>query len=85
MLLILRTTDCERISGSCAVIVAADGATIDLASLQRHCEGRLAVFKKPRRLAQIDAIPRTAATAQIQRPLLVELLQSGVLEVERER
>ena len=70
----------------CAVIVPAAGRPgdgVDLASLQRHCRDRLAGFKKPRLLARVDAIPRTAATSQVQRPLLVERLQSGALPVER--
>ncbi|MCG8588252.1 MAG: acyl--CoA ligase [Proteobacteria bacterium] len=69
----------------CAVVVVAEGEELDLASLQRHCGDRLAGFKKPRRFARVAVIPRTAATAQVQRPLLVEQLQSGALAVERER
>jgi len=68
----------------CAVVVAAEGATPELAALQHFCEGRLAGFKKPRRLALAEAIPRTTATSQVQRPLLVEQLQGGELPV-RER
>lgn len=56
----------------CAAVVLEPGATISLLDLQRHCEGKLAGFKKPRRIAVVDALPRTAATAQIQRTLLVE-------------
>jgi len=69
----------------CAIVVPAEDAQPDLASIQEHCAARLAGFKKPRRLALIDAIPRTAATAQIQRPLLVELIQGGALPTEGER
>jgi fatty-acyl-CoA synthase len=61
-----------------AVVVTRPGAaplTVD--GLRAHCEGRLAGFKHPRRLAIVDALPRTAATGQIQRPLLVERLQQG--------
>jgi fatty-acyl-CoA synthase len=58
----------------CAVVVPVAGAAFDLEDLQRHCEGRLARFKVPRRLAVVDALPRTAATGQVQRPLLVERL-----------
>jgi acyl-CoA synthetase (AMP-forming)/AMP-acid ligase II len=61
-----------------AVVVVRPGAaplTVDL--LRAHCEGRLAAFKQPRRLAIVDSLPRTAATGQIQRPLLVERLQQG--------
>jgi acyl-CoA synthetase (AMP-forming)/AMP-acid ligase II len=60
----------------CAVVVARPGAAPTLESLQRHCEGRLAGFKKPRRLESIDALPRTAATGQVQRALLVERIGS---------
>jgi acyl-CoA synthetase (AMP-forming)/AMP-acid ligase II len=59
-----------------AVIVARPGAappTVD--DLRAFCAGRLAGFKQPRRVALVDALPRTAATAQIQRTLIVEQLQ----------
>ena len=45
-----------------------------LEELQDHCQGRLAGFKRPRRLELVDALPRTAATGQVQRTLLVEHL-----------
>jgi acyl-CoA synthetase (AMP-forming)/AMP-acid ligase II len=56
----------------CAVVVPAAGATPTLPDLQKHCEGRLAAFKKPRRLELADALPRTPATGQVQRTLLVQ-------------
>jgi acyl-CoA synthetase (AMP-forming)/AMP-acid ligase II len=61
----------------CAVVVARPGATPTLEDLQRHCEGRLASFKKPRRLECVAALPRTAATGQVQRALLVERIASS--------
>src|SRR3984893_754211 len=62
----------------CAVVVTAPGARapVDLAALRRHCDGRLAGFKQPRRLELVDALPRTAATGQVQRTLLVERIIS---------
>jgi acyl-CoA synthetase (AMP-forming)/AMP-acid ligase II len=61
-----------------AVVVIRAGATPpDLDALRSFCAGRLAAFKQPRRLAVVDALPRTAATGQIQRTLLVERLQSA--------
>jgi len=61
----------------CAVVVPApDAAPPDLAALRAHCDGRLAVFKQPRRLEVVDALPRTAATGQVQRALIVERIQS---------
>jgi len=59
----------------CAVVVPSDGAappTLD--GLRAYCEGRLASHKRPRRLAVLDAIPRTSPTNQVQRRLLVEML-----------
>jgi acyl-CoA synthetase (AMP-forming)/AMP-acid ligase II len=56
----------------CAVVVAAPGSAPTLEELRAHCEGRLAGFKRPRRLERLDALPRTAATGQVQRTLLVE-------------
>ncbi len=60
----------------CAVVVPRAGASPTLEQVQAHCEGRLAGFKKPRRLECVGALPRTAATGQVQRPLLVEEILS---------
>ena len=56
----------------CAAVVPAEGAQITLMDLQTACEGRLAGYKKPRRIAILESLPRTGATAQIQRTLLTE-------------
>ena len=56
----------------CAAVVPEGDARIELEALQSHCEGRLAGFKKPRRLEILDALPRTAATNQVQRTLIVQ-------------
>jgi acyl-CoA synthetase (AMP-forming)/AMP-acid ligase II len=59
----------------CAVVVLAPGAeapTVD--DLRAHVGERLARFKHPRRVAVVDEIPRTAATRQVQRRLLVDQL-----------
>jgi len=59
----------------CAVVVPApDRPPPDLAELRDLCAGALATYKHPRRLVVIDAIPRTTATGQIQRRLLLESL-----------
>ena len=61
----------------CAAVVPAAGGPIPtLDTLRGHCDGRLASYKAPRRLELLDTIPRTAATAQIQRTLIVELILS---------
>jgi acyl-CoA synthetase (AMP-forming)/AMP-acid ligase II len=60
----------------CAVVVLRPGAeapTVD--DLRAHVGERLARFKHPRRVAVVAEIPRTAATRQVQRRLLVEQLQ----------
>ncbi|MDD9801678.1 MAG: class I adenylate-forming enzyme family protein [Deltaproteobacteria bacterium] len=58
----------------CAVVVPEPGAKVTLEALQAVCEGRIAGFKKPRRIAFAEALPRTAATGQVQRGLLAEQL-----------
>jgi acyl-CoA synthetase (AMP-forming)/AMP-acid ligase II len=60
----------------CAVVVAV-GPAPTVEDLRAHCQGRLAAFKQPRRVAVVDAIPRTPATGQVQRRLLVEQLLGG--------
>jgi acyl-CoA synthetase (AMP-forming)/AMP-acid ligase II len=62
----------------CAVVVptpGADAPSVD--DLRTHCDGRLAAFKHPRRVEVTGALPRTAATGQVQRTLLVERLSSS--------
>ena len=61
----------------CAVVVPGAGGTPSLEALQAHCEPLLASYKKPRRLVVRNELPRTAATGQVQRTLLVEQLLSG--------
>jgi acyl-CoA synthetase (AMP-forming)/AMP-acid ligase II len=66
----------------CAAVVPESGAEVTLAALQACCEGRLAGFKKPRRIAILEALPRTAATSQVQRTMLVEQIQTRGLARE---
>jgi acyl-CoA synthetase (AMP-forming)/AMP-acid ligase II len=62
----------------CAVVVPSDpAAPPDLEALREHCHGVLAAFKHPRRVALVDELPRTAATGQVQRTLLVERITSA--------
>ncbi len=59
-----------------AVIVLRPGASaVTVEVLRAFCADRLAGFKQPRRVAVVGALPRTAATGQIQRTLIVEQLQ----------
>ena len=39
--------------------------------------GQLASYKQPRRLEIVAELPRTPATGQVQRPLLVERISAG--------
>lgn len=66
----------------CAAVVVKPGVEISLASLQAFCEGKLAGFKKPRRIARLAALPRTTATNQVQRTLLVEQILANDLARE---
>ncbi len=60
----------------CAVVVPVDGRDApDLDALRAWCSKRVAGFKVPRRVAVVDSLPRTAATGQVQRALIVERLQ----------
>jgi acyl-CoA synthetase (AMP-forming)/AMP-acid ligase II len=61
----------------CAVVVPKPGAEPTLDALRAHCEGKLAGFKRPRRLELARELPRTEATRQVQRTLLVERIVSG--------
>jgi len=59
----------------CAVVVVVPGAAVPTTEeLRAHGQARLAAFKLPRRVAAVDAIPRTPATRQVMRRLLVERL-----------
>lgn len=63
----------------CAVVVPAAGSLAPtVEDLRAHCEGRLTRFKHPRRVEIVGALPRTSATGQVQRTLLVERIATGV-------
>ena len=52
----------------CAVLVLEPGASApSVQSIRAHVATRLASFKHPRAVARVAALPRTAATGQIQR------------------
>jgi fatty-acyl-CoA synthase len=57
-------------------VVVASGEPPDIDALRAFCEGRLATFKQPRRVVVVDALPRTSATGQVQRTLIIERLLS---------
>jgi acyl-CoA synthetase (AMP-forming)/AMP-acid ligase II len=59
------------------IVVRGNAPTLD--ELRAFCGGRLAPFKQPRRVSIAEALPRTPATGQIQRTLIVERLATGQL------
>ncbi len=61
-----------------AVVVVREGiAPPSVDDLRAHCARRLAAFKHPRRVVMVDSLPRTPATGQVQRALVVERLLAG--------
>jgi fatty-acyl-CoA synthase len=59
----------------CAAVVAEAGSEPpSLETARAWCSGKLANFKHPRALRLVEQIPRTPATNQIQRRLIVEAL-----------
>jgi len=61
----------------CAVVVPAGDTAPSLEALQAHCDRHIAGFKKPRRLECVPELPRTVATGQVQRKLLVERINAS--------
>lgn len=63
----------------CAAVVPEHdaGDALDLDTLRTHAAASLAGFKQPRRLEIVDELPRTPATGQVQRPLLVERIANS--------
>jgi len=55
-----------------AVIVRRPGAALSEAAVIDYVRDRLAGYKKPRYVSFVDALPRTAATRQVQKALLRE-------------
>lgn len=60
----------------CAVVVPVDGVVPSVEDLRRHGADHLAPYKLPRRVEAVDVIPRTLATHQVQRALVLERLAS---------
>jgi acyl-CoA synthetase (AMP-forming)/AMP-acid ligase II len=57
----------------CAVVVLQAGAALPgVEGLRTHIGDRLAPFKHPRRVVEVEALPRTSATGQVQRAKLAQ-------------
>ena len=57
-----------------AVVVLAEGATLDLTQLAAHCSGRLASFKTPKALGVRQSLPRNPSGKILKRVLRTEIL-----------
>lgn len=60
-----------------AVVVRAGHLAPTVEQLRAHCEGRLAAFKQPRRVAVVAEIPRSAGNGNVQRRVLLERLDGA--------
>jgi fatty-acyl-CoA synthase len=56
-----------------AIVVLADGATLELPDLTSHCRTRLAGFKVPKQLIIRDSLPRNPSGKVLKRVLRAEL------------
>jgi acyl-CoA synthetase (AMP-forming)/AMP-acid ligase II len=57
-----------------AAIVVRDGATLDADAVVAHVRRHLAGFKKPKHVCFLPELPRTAASQQVHKPLLREIV-----------
>jgi benzoate-CoA ligase family protein len=65
--------DADGLEMTVAFVVARSGHQIDAASIDAHSRTRMAAFKRPRRVIEVDSLPKTA-TGKIQRYALRERL-----------
>jgi acyl-CoA synthetase (AMP-forming)/AMP-acid ligase II len=57
-----------------AAIVRRDGATLDAEAVIAHVRAHLAGYKKPKHVCFLQELPRTAASQQVHKPLLREII-----------
>lgn len=65
--------DADGLDKPVAFVVAAPGQQLEAAGITDYCKGRLAPFKRPRRVVVMDELPKTA-TGKIQRFKLRQLV-----------
>ena len=65
-----------------AAIVLRAGATLSAADVIAYLRGHLAGYKKPRHVCFLPELPRTAASQQVHKPLLRELLLQRLADEE---
>ncbi|CAM3512310.1 AMP-binding protein [Stackebrandtia soli] len=63
---VVGVADDDRTMTVTAYVVAKPGAKLDEAAVIDHCRDRIAVYKKPRAVEFVDALPRTS-TGKVQR------------------
>jgi benzoate-CoA ligase family protein len=73
---VVGAADAEGLETTVAFVVPRAGHTIDPASIDTHCRERMAAFKRPRRLLEVDELPKTP-TGKIRRFALREQLAAG--------
>ncbi len=56
-----------------AVVVCAEGATVDLAAIDSHCRASLAAFKVPKQLVLREQLPRNPSGKVLKRELREQL------------
>ncbi len=67
-----------------AAVVVRDGATLTAADVIEHVRTHLAGYKKPRHVCFLPSLPRTAASQQVHKPLLKELILQQMGQVVHE-
>jgi benzoate-CoA ligase family protein len=65
--------DRDGLEVTVAFLVSRAGHHVDPAGIDAHCRGRMAVFKRPRRIEVVDQLPKTA-TGKVRRFALRERL-----------
>jgi acyl-coenzyme A synthetase/AMP-(fatty) acid ligase len=66
--------DADGLEITVAFLVPRAGHEIDAAGIDAHCRGRMAAFKRPRRLEVVDQLPKTP-TGKVRRFALRERLE----------
>ncbi|MGH9214720.1 MAG: benzoate-CoA ligase family protein [Acidimicrobiales bacterium] len=68
--------DADGLEVTVAFLVPRAGHDIDAAGIDAHCRGRMAAFKRPRRIEVVEQLPKTP-TGKIQRFALRERLEAA--------
>jgi len=68
-----------------ATVVLHPGATLTADDVVTHVRAHLAGYKKPRHVVFLDELPRTAASRQVHKPLLREMVLARLAAMPNER